>query len=207
MKKARLIVFLLAATLAACGAQNKENDASGAKPKVPLDVKMNFSHEVHKKVMQKEGFDCFVCHPMNVKPKDEKSVEEAIKLSKQAFFPGKQTCHFCHYNSKASNNIAPGECSLCHFNMAEIEPKNHNFNWTEKHAIFAKANVESCQNCHAPKFCEDCHKRRDLPTIMVHDRNWRFVHGIEARANPRECGNCHEITFCNTCHTKGGYDY
>ena len=206
MKRTLLLITAAVFALMGCGAQNKDDNASSAKPKVPLDVRMNYSHETHKKVMQEEGFDCFVCHPMDVKPKDEKSVEEAIKLSKQSFFPGKDTCHFCHYNPEAGN-IAPGECSLCHFNMAEIEPKNHNFNWAEKHAIFAKADEESCENCHSPRFCEDCHKRRDLPTIMVHDRNFRFVHGIEARANPRECGNCHEVTFCNTCHTKGGYDY
>ena len=135
-----------------------ENLDSLLRRPVPLDVRMNYSHEVHKKVMQKEGFDCFVCHPMDVKPKDEKGVEEAIKLSKQSFFPGKDTCHFCHYNPEAGN-IAPGECSLCHFNMAEIEPKNHNFNWAAKHAIFAKADEQSCENCHSPRFCEDCHKR------------------------------------------------
>ena len=120
MKRTLLLITAAVFALIGCGAQNKDDNASSAKPKVPLDVRMNYSHEVHKKVMQKEGFDCFVCHPMDVKPKDEKSVEEAIKLSKQSFFPGKDTCHFCHYNPEAGN-IAPGECSLCHFNMAEIE--------------------------------------------------------------------------------------
>jgi len=206
MKRTLIIGYMaLVVALAACGTQSGD-DGAGGKPKMPLDVKMNYSHEVHKSVMEKEGFDCFVCHPVNVKFEDEKSIEEAIKASKQAFFPGKDTCHFCHYNPQAGN-IAPGDCSTCHFNMAEIQPKNHNFNWMSKHAVFAKADEESCENCHSPRFCEDCHKRRDLPTIMVHDRNFRFIHGIEARANPRQCGNCHQITFCNTCHVKGGYDY
>ena len=197
----------LAIAIIGCSTQSGEDNASGAKPKVPLDVKMNDSHEVHKSVMEKEGFDCFVCHTVNVNidPEEEKSVEEMIKASKESFYPGKETCHFCHYNPQAAN-IAPGDCSTCHFNMAEIQPKNHNFNWISKHAVFSKADQESCENCHSPRYCEDCHKRRDF-TIVAHDRNFRFIHGIEARANPRQCGNCHQITFCNTCHIQGGYDY
>jgi len=205
-KKTILIITAAIFTLLGCGAQNKKDDSSGSKSQVPIGVRMNYSHERHEKVMKKEGFDCYLCHPMNVEFKDEKSAEELIKASDKAFYPGKETCHFCHFNPEAGN-IAPGECSLCHFDMAAITPKNHNFNWMEKHAIFSKADQESCENCHSPRFCEDCHKRRDLPTIMVHDRNFRFIHGIEARANPRKCGSCHEITFCETCHTKGAYDY
>ncbi|MEQ9618416.1 MAG: hypothetical protein RIG61_04500 [Deltaproteobacteria bacterium] len=208
MKRILNIAFAaLALAIIGCGTQSGEENASGAKPKVPLDVKMNYSHEVHKSVMEKEGFDCFVCHTVNLEidPAEEKSAEEMIKASKESFYPGKETCHFCHYNPQAGN-IAPGDCSTCHFNMAEIQPKNHNFNWTSKHAVFSKADQESCENCHSPRYCEDCHKRRDF-TIVAHDRNFRFIHGIEARANPRQCGNCHQVTFCNTCHTQGGYDY
>ncbi len=71
MKRTSLLIAAAVFALIGCGAQNKDENASSAKPKVPLDVRMNYSHEVHKKVMQKEGFDCFVCHPMDVKPKDE----------------------------------------------------------------------------------------------------------------------------------------
>lgn len=208
MKQILNIAFAaLALAIIGCSTQSGDENASGAKPKVPLDVKMNYSHEVHKSVMEKEGFDCFVCHTVNLEidPEEEKSVEEMIKASKESFYPGKETCHFCHYNPQAGN-IAPGDCSTCHFNMAEIQPKNHNFNWTSKHAVFSKADQESCENCHSPRYCEDCHKRRDF-TIVAHDRNFRFIHGIEARANPRQCGNCHQISFCNTCHIQGGYDY
>ncbi len=134
------------------------------------------------------------------------SIEEMIKISKKSFFPGKETCHFCHFNPQAGN-IAPNQCDTCHINLADIQPKNHNFNWMSKHAVFSKADAESCESCHAPVYCQDCHKRRDLPTLKMHDRNFRFIHGIEARANPRECGSCHQVTFCDTCHIKGGYDY
>jgi len=204
------IVFITLAILVtgvlACSTQNASDGGEDSAAKAPGDLKVNYSHEVHKKVMDKEGFDCFVCHPMNVEVEEELSVEELIKISNTSFFPGKETCHFCHFNPEAGN-IAPNQCDMCHANLAEIQPKNHNFNWSSKHAVFSKADQESCESCHAPVFCQDCHKRRDLPTQRVHDRNFRFIHGIEARADPRQCGNCHQITFCDTCHIKGGYDY
>ena len=189
-----------------CRTQGASDGSEDMKTKTSEDLKVNYSHDVHKSVMEKEEFDCFVCHPMNVEVEEELSPEEMIKISNKSFFPGKETCHFCHFNPQAGN-IAPNQCDTCHINLADIQPKNHNFDWTSKHAVFSKANGESCESCHAPVFCQDCHKRKDLPTRAVHDRNFRFIHGIEARANPRECGNCHQVTFCDTCHIKGGYDY
>lgn len=206
----RIIVItafaVLIAGALACSTQNASDGGEEAAAKAPGDVMVNYSHEVHKKVMEKEGFDCFVCHPMNVEVQEEMSIEEMIKISNTSFFPGKETCHFCHFNPEAGN-IAPNQCDMCHMNLVDIQPKNHFFNWSSKHAVFSKADEESCEQCHAPVFCQDCHKRRDLPTQRVHDRNFRFIHGIEARADPRQCGNCHQITFCDTCHIKGGYDY
>jgi len=202
-----IITFsMLMLGLIGCPTQKTGDGSEDMKTKAPGDVRVNYSHDVHKNVMDKEEFDCFVCHPMNMEIEEELSLEEMIKISNKSFFPGKETCHFCHFNPQAGN-IAPSQCDTCHINMADIQPKNHNFNWMSKHAVFSKADEESCESCHAPVFCQDCHKRRDLPTLTVHDRNFRFIHGIEARANPRECGNCHQVTFCNTCHTEGGYDY
>ena len=202
-----IIAFsMLLLGLIGCRTQGTSDGSEDMKNKAPGDLKVNYSHDVHKNVMEKEGFDCFVCHPMNVEVEEELSPEEMIKISKKSFFPGKETCHFCHFNPQAGN-IAPNQCDRCHINLVDIRPKNHNFNWMSKHAVFSKADAESCESCHAPVFCQDCHKRRDLPTIRMHDRNFRFIHGIEARANPRGCGNCHQVTFCDTCHIKGGYDY
>jgi len=209
MNKKIVTIMLAIMTLSLIGCPQSTVDGTGdLNTKISRDIRVNYSHEVHKNVMGKEGFDCFVCHPMNIEFEEEKDIEEMIKESKQSFFPGKETCHFCHYNPQAGN-IAPNQCDTCHINLYEIQPKNHNFNWMSKHAVFSKANVESCENCHSnPAFCQDCHKRRDLPTLRVHDRNFRFIHGIEVRANPRQCGNCHELkSFCDTCHIKGGYDY
>ena len=197
---------ILMICMIACRTQSAGDGTEDIKTKSPTEHKFNYSHDVHKNVMEKEGFDCFVCHPMNVEVSEELSPEEMIKISNKSLFPGKETCHFCHFNPQAGN-IAPGQCDMCHINMVDIQPKNHNFNWMSKHAVFSKADEKSCQSCHAPVFCQDCHKRRDLPTQRVHDRNFRFIHGIEARANPRECGNCHQVTFCDTCHKQGGYDY
>ena len=164
-----------------------------------------FSHKVHENVLKKEGFTCVACHPMGLEI-EEKEEKERAKISEADFFPGKETCHFCHFNPKVGS-IAPDRCGICHFDLAKIQPATHNFDWISKHAVYSKADISDCESCHSPRFCEDCHKRRDLPTRRFHDRNFRFVHPIEARANPRECGNCHELkSFCVKCHTEGGYD-
>jgi len=205
-----LFVFLtMMIALNSCSTQGSDTNGLQTDMQRPSSAKMTFSHELHKKTLEKEGFDCFVCHTVNVEieGKDEADIEALIKVSEQTFFPGKQTCHFCHYNP-TSGNIAPRECSICHINPGDVQPKNHNFNWMEKHAIFSKSDLKSCENCHSQSFCNDCHKRRDIPTMRVHDRNFRFIHGIEARANPNSCGKSHqEQSFCQTCHIKGGYDY
>jgi hypothetical protein len=199
------IVSFLIAALYGCPTQDGETEW-GWKAKRPQRMQDTFSHEVHKKVFEKEGFGCSVCHTMGIEIPEEMEEKKMVQISEEAFFPGKETCHFCHYNPQAGNRV-PDECGVCHFNLREIQPANHNFDWMAKHAVFAKADEEDCQSCHSPRFCEDCHKRRDLPTLRFHDRNFRFVHAIEARANPRACGNCHELkSFCVKCHTEGGYD-
>jgi hypothetical protein len=197
---------LVVVVIALYGCPNQEQGAGwGWKASRPQRMQDTFSHDAHKQVFEKEGFSCFVCHPMEVEIEEEKEVEKMIKVSKESFFPGKETCHFCHYNPKAGN-VAPDKCGICHLNLLEIQPANHNFDWPIKHAVFAKGDPEDCRACHTPKFCEDCHKRRDAPTRLVHDRNYIVVHTVDARANPRSCGNCHDITFCNTCHRGGGYE-
>ena len=213
MKYINLTIWMLLLSLtllySGCSTQGSDTNGLQADMQRPSSAKMTFSHEVHKKAFDKMGFDCTTCHPMNIQAenKDELEIEQIIKNSEQSFFPGKETCHFCHYNT-VSGNIAPGDCKICHINPRDVQPNNHNFNWMEKHAVFSKSNLKSCENCHSQAFCNDCHKRRDIPTMRVHDRNFRFIHGIEARANPNSCGKCHqEQSFCQTCHIKGGYDY
>ncbi|HEX9756574.1 MAG TPA: hypothetical protein VGB26_02085 [Nitrospiria bacterium] len=178
----------------------------GWKAQRPASIQEVFSHEVHETVLEKEGFACSVCHPMGALIEEEKEEEKMYDFSKEVFFPGKETCHFCHFNPKGIN-VAPGRCGLCHFDLLEVQPANHQFDWGSKHGVYAKADGGDCGSCHLPKFCEDCHQRRDLPTQRVHDRNFRFVHGMEARVNPKSCGNCHElIGFCASCHIEGGYE-
>jgi len=204
----KLIGFFLLILLVLCGCKTQDSEKNGWGWKVgrPQRIQDTFSHEVHKKVLESEGFECLVCHTTGLEIEEEKEEEKMIEVSKESFFPGKETCHFCHFNPQAGN-IAPDRCSTCHFDIRGIIPANHNFDWMSKHAVFSKADETGCESCHTPRFCEDCHKRRDLPTLRVHDRNFRFIHGIEARANPRECGNCHELrSFCDQCHIKGGYE-
>lgn len=200
-----ILAILSAALLSGC----KDKGASPEwawNAERPEQTRGVFSHEVHKGVLEAEGLDCFACHPMNVETKDEKEIEELIRLSDTTFYPGKETCHFCHYNPE-SGNIGPGECKTCHLNINDIQPPTHNFNWLSKHTVYAKGDLSECETCHKPNFCQDCHERRDLPTRRMHDRNFIVIHAIEARANPRECASCHEQkSFCQTCHIEGGYD-
>ncbi len=177
----------------------------GWKAERPQKIQDVFSHANHEKAFKKEGFDCSACHPMNflIQEEEEKKMHA---VSKEVFFPGKQTCHFCHFNPKSLSN-APGQCSLCHFDLLSIQPPNHQFDWGRKHSVYSKADTGKCETCHLAKFCEDCHQRRDLATERVHDRNFRLVHGMEARVNPTSCGNCHErVSFCDECHIEGGYE-
>ncbi|MEM4658552.1 MAG: hypothetical protein QXX77_09060 [Candidatus Methanosuratincola sp.] len=201
------ISTLCLAALATAGCRTQDMGGGwGWSANRPKTMQETFSHEVHKEVLKKEGFECYVCHPAAIKIEGEKEAEEAIRASKESFFPGKETCHFCHYNPQ-SGSIAPDQCSLCHFNIREIQPANHNVDWLARHAVYSKADAAACEDCHSPRYCEDCHKRRDLPTRRFHDRTFRFIHGIEARANPMKCGQCHEsVSFCEKCHVEGGYE-
>jgi hypothetical protein len=205
-KKLFLITLLVLVAFYGCRKQERDIEWGWQKNK-PVTPQQKFSHKVHQKVLSQEGFNCQVCHPVGfVIEAKEQEQEKRAEISHEALVPGKQTCHFCHFNPQAGS-IAPSSCDTCHTNMRDIMPANHNFDWRVKHAVFAKADASFCNTCHSPRFCEDCHKRRDLPTLRVHDRNFRFIHGIEARANPRECGNCHELkSFCEKCHMRGGYD-
>ena len=133
-------------------------------------------------------------------------VDHVRPPSKETFAPGKETCHFCHYNPQ-TGNTAPDRCGLCHLDLRSIQPANHNFDWINRHAVYAKADAGSCDTCHRPSTCQDCHLRRDQSVRTFHDRNIRFTHGIEARANPMRCGECHAPRFfCQKCHVEGGYE-
>lgn len=177
----------------------------GWKTERPAGPLQTFSHDVHRAALEREGFQCYACHTMTARIEDAQEAAAAIRASKATFFPGKETCHFCHYNPQVGN-VAPDRCGLCHVDVREIQPANHNYDWTARHAVFAKADGTSCNDCHRPSSCENCHKRRDQTVRTFHDRNVRFVHGIEARANPMQCGQCHLVGFCTRCHVEGGYE-
>lgn len=207
----KTIIFIIAFSFSAltivlfgCPALD-QNTEWGWNAERPQRIQDTFSHDVHKTAFEKEGFECLTCHTMDTGMENPETMEQMIKLSDKSFFPGKETCHFCHYNPEAGN-IAPDRCGICHFNTREIQPPNHNFDWMAKHEVYAKSDMNKCEDCHNQTFCQDCHNRRDLPTRRFHDNNYQFVHGIDARVNPGSCGNCHEVSFCNKCHTEGGYD-
>ncbi len=177
----------------------------GWKAERPADALGVFSHQTHKTVFAREQIQCFACHTMSARVTDEQEAAAAIRASKEAFTGGKEACHACHYNPAAGNS-APDRCGLCHADVRDVEPANHNFDWLNRHLVFAKDDPVSCEGCHQQRYCQDCHNRRDETVRNYHDTNIRFTHGIEARANPMKCGQCHTSGFCQRCHTEGGYE-
>jgi hypothetical protein len=173
----------------------------------PTTAMKTFSHGTHRNVFEREKLECYACHTMTARiAGDDKDVAEAIRASHETFYPGKETCHGCHYNPK-QGNTAPDRCDLCHLDVRAIQPANHNFDWMNRHGVFAKADAGTCDSCHRPSTCQNCHERRDPSVRTVHDRNFRFTHAIEARANPMRCAQCHELrSFCQKCHFEGGYE-
>lgn len=202
------LAALLLAALAWPGCRTQElNQGWGWNVDRPATPMKTFSHGVHRSVFEREKFECYACHTMTARiTGDDKDVAQAIRASKETFYPEKETCHFCHYNPQ-KGNTAPDRCDLCHLDVRAIQPANHNFDWMKRHAVFAKADAGTCDSCHRPSMCQNCHERRDTSVRTVHDRNVRFTHGIEARANPMRCGQCHELrSFCQKCHVEGGYE-
>jgi hypothetical protein len=164
-----------------------------------------FSHQEHASVFEREQIQCFACHTMTARIQDEQEAAAAIRASHETFVGGKDACHSCHYNPQAGNT-APDRCGLCHLDVSEVAPANHNHDWMARHVVFAKADAQSCEGCHQVRQCQDCHNRRDQTVRSFHDTNIRFTHGIEARANPMRCGQCHTSGFCQRCHVEGGYE-
>jgi len=204
---AAIAAALAVLALPSCRTQDL-NQQWGWKTDRPATPMKAFSHGVHRDVFARQKIECFACHTMTARiAGDEKQMADAIRASKEAFYPEKETCHSCHYNPQRGNT-APDRCGLCHLDVQEIQPANHNYDWMNRHGVFAKADETACESCHRPSMCQNCHERRDQSVRTVHDRTFRFTHGIEARANPMACGQCHELrSFCETCHAKGGYDH
>ncbi len=203
----RVLTLAFLVVVAPSGCRKQDLHAQwGWKAERPTPMK-TFSHGVHRQIFASQKVECFACHTMTARiGGDEKQIAEAIRASHEAFYPGKETCHFCHYNPERGN-IAPERCDLCHLDVQEIQPANHNYDWMSRHGVYAKADELGCESCHRQSTCQNCHERRDQSVRTVHDRTFRFTHGIEARANPMACGQCHELkSFCTKCHTQGSYD-
>ena len=200
------LIILLLELLAPSGCRNQGHSIDWAwttkRPASPLDT---FSHQAHKAVFERQQVQCFACHTMTARVQNDQEAAAAIQASKETFVGGKDACHSCHYNPQRGNT-APDRCGLCHLDVREIEPANHNYDWLTRHLVFAKTDPQSCEGCHQPRYCQDCHNRRDQTVRTYHDTNIRFTHGIEARADPMRCGECHTIGFCERCHVKGGYE-
>lgn len=166
------------------------------------DARARFDHGVHAASFASSGLACGDCHQFGVKI-DADDEKHARALSAHAQYPGSVACHSCHVDEGTRSVAAPGSCLTCHENLWPLLPANHEVGWQRAHAIEARANPASCDNCHRQNQCVDCHARRDTIETRFHERNYRFFHSVAARANPMQCGSCHRVDYCIQCHQQG----
>ena len=161
-----------------------------------------YPHKAHYQVMEQMQDSCMLCHSFNannfngVKMHDSKKLKAFTAIVNE---PMKGICHSCHVEEKT----APASCSLCHTDKTKIWPTDHNINYLQSHAIDAKHNEQTCDQCHISKqFCSDCHFRRQPRGGIFHPLGFLGRHGSEVQFNPSECGSCHNQQYCTDCHRR-----
>lgn len=163
-----------------------------------------YNHEMHEiKVFDVYKIQCTFCHNI-VQTPGSRQVVLGKTISESTFNkPLKQICHGCHHNNE-SEYKAPQACYNCHdsaTSLNAIKPQSHSsVDWKHSHAMNARADNQSCNNCHSSAQCVKCHAQRNDLSLKNHNRNYRFYHSIEARLSPQKCDSCHTKTFCVSCH-------
>lgn len=158
-----------------------------------------FKHGVHEDILDERGFECLDCHKFQkIEGRDFK---RSIEVSELGLYPRKAICHYCHVETDTRIGRAPGACAVCHVDMYRIRPDTHVKDWKKFHALDARKDRLSCNNCHREWFCVDCHMRRDTIRTAMHPRPYRFFHSVEAQIDPASCSACHPISFCMDCHS------
>lgn len=154
-----------------------------SRPEEPLSsprqtaTAQKFPHATHVE----RGMSCAECHGETV------GAEPQI--------PEKALCRSCHETVSDG-----GDCAVCHAESEPLRPQSHSAGWTSFHAVEARVNSASCENCHTQKECQDCHAG-DNVRPRVHPLSYRFGHAVDARAGELACASCHEDReFCSSCH-------
>lgn len=164
-------------------------------------ARLTFPHKTHID----QGVPCLECH---------EGVDQA-DLATRDHLPNMATCLTCHTGAKA-----PAECTTCHLQgtagrietdlgghqpltpHGRFRPDDHSDpRWLKVHQAAARADMNTCEQCHATTFCLDCHDGTQKP-LGLHPADWVMTHGLEAQRRTTDCYACHEVQQdCNACHT------
>jgi len=158
---------------------------------------LHYPHRLHMAAMAEEGDSCLLCHPFT--PRTERKEHNIDQLETIANEPLMVICHDCHVDDLR----APWRCNLCHSEPQKIWPKDHGFDYINRHGESARLSGTECKTCHlSTSFCTDCHFRRDRVGNDYHELGYQSRHGIDARMMPNQCGRCHMGRFCADCHRR-----
>jgi len=156
-----------------------------------------YPHKPHMGIMKKDGDACMLCHTFNKNNiHDEKILKPLNKINNE---PLEAICHDCH----VEKINAPSDCRICHPDPATVWPEGHNYDYKNNHTEDARADQDSCTDCHKQlSFCTDCHFKRNFTGSNVHRLGYKTMHGLDARIAPAECGSCHQADYCSDCHQR-----
>ena len=164
-----------------------------------------YNHEQHENALLARDMDCFSCHVVDVDERDPlkrlQKLKEMLKEDNHKKFDTK-LCHQCHIDEKTKQEEAPTRCRLCHENLNEILPSDHQGFWKNTHAVAAQVSDAKCLECHDRWYCADCHTARDMSRARMHPRAFRIAHVAAASVDPASCSSCHSSAFCRDCHTR-----
>lgn len=192
-----MLRILLISFILSLGARAEVRKIQNKKPQLAQTVKQLFSHKKHHEVLQKLQVSCQNCHSFSIKSQDPGPLGFPVG---EGFLKANQnSCHQCHLEKVMVST--PSKCILCHQSDSNLKPDNHNAQWRQQHAQFARLDQQGCQECHTQNSCSQCHFKRDQMNPMVHRGNFRLTHSIDARMNPASCVQCHQQQqFCQKCH-------
>ncbi len=181
------------------------SDVARRQPRgAPEPSELGFSHQAHADRVP-EG--CPRCHV---------GIEQSTGLPIEP--PSMDLCLACHPHGE---EYAQARCQHCHPSLRALPLRavaefDHTGDWESRHGLQARAQGDSCLQCHPQSSCAECHSRvapaanvRLYPEAvernLIHRGDWRSTHAIEARLDGDTCVRCHTNTgFCSDCHRAAG---
>jgi predicted CXXCH cytochrome family protein len=120
----------------------------------------------------------------------------------------RESCMTCHVGEPARAIAAlpvsaPGRAAGVH--LTRTPPRNHTFDFRERHGPEANARPRSCETCHTRPSCLECHRGDVGPERRYHPQNFVTRHPGAAYSREANCTDCHNpAQFCQSCHQQSG---